>query len=153
MNPLLRQFNNTCDNQQLIKLFINILYDTAQLDGLSEKKIYLMNMILTQLQYAPIHEQARFNEDAYHQSYRQSSSQSPSYGYQQQSLQQAYTTLNIQATNNKQVVKRAYRQLMSQHHPDKLIAKGATSEQIRVANEKTQTIRKAYEKICAEQGW
>jgi DnaJ like chaperone protein len=46
-------------------------------------------------------------------------------------------------------VKKAYRRLMSQHHPDKLVSKGLPEEMIKLANEKTQQIRKAYERIKA----
>lgn len=46
-------------------------------------------------------------------------------------------------------VKRAYRRLISQHHPDKLVAKGLPEEMMTMAKEKTQKIRKAYEIISA----
>ena len=36
---------------------------------------------------------------------------------------------------------------MSQHHPDKLIAKGLPEEMIEVATDKTQEIQKAYDLI------
>ena len=36
---------------------------------------------------------------------------------------------------------------MSQHHPDKLIAKGLPEEMIKVATDKTQQIQKAYEML------
>lgn len=43
--------------------------------------------------------------------------------------------------------KKAYRRLTNQHHPDKLVAKGMPEEMIKIANEKTQEIRKAWERI------
>ena len=42
---------------------------------------------------------------------------------------------------------------MSRNHPDKLISKGLPEEMIKIANEKTQNIRKAYEQICTSKGW
>jgi DnaJ like chaperone protein len=36
---------------------------------------------------------------------------------------------------------------MSQHHPDKLMAKGLPEEAMRMASQKTQEIRRAYETI------
>ncbi len=36
---------------------------------------------------------------------------------------------------------------MSQHHPDKLVAKGLPEELIKDATEKTQQIKAAYERI------
>ena len=44
-------------------------------------------------------------------------------------------------------LKRAYRRLLAQHHPDKLVAKGLPEEMIKLANEKTQKIISAYEII------
>ena len=44
-------------------------------------------------------------------------------------------------------LKKAYRRLMSQHHPDKLVAKGLPEQLIKDATEKTQQIKAAYELI------
>jgi len=42
---------------------------------------------------------------------------------------------------------------MSQHHPDKLVAKGLPPEMIKLATEKTQHIKAAYELIKEARGW
>ena len=44
-------------------------------------------------------------------------------------------------------LKKAYRRLMSQHHPDKLIARGLPPEMQQLAKEKTQEIQAAYERV------
>ena len=49
-------------------------------------------------------------------------------------------------------IKKAYRKQMSQHHPDKLLAKGLPEEMIKIATEKTQNIKAAYDRICAAKG-
>jgi len=49
-------------------------------------------------------------------------------------------------------LKKTYRRLMSQHHPDKLVAKGLPDEMIKDATEKTQQIKKAYEIIKESRG-
>lgn len=49
-------------------------------------------------------------------------------------------------------IKTAYRRLMNQHHPDKLVAKGLPEEMIALATEKTQEIKAAYETIKAVRG-
>jgi DnaJ like chaperone protein len=36
---------------------------------------------------------------------------------------------------------------MSQHHPDKLVSKGLPEEMMKLATEKTQEIKEAYERI------
>ena len=55
--------------------------------------------------------------------------------------------LGISSSADDDEVKRAYRRLMSQYHPDKLVAKGLPEEMMKVATEKTAEIRSAYERI------
>ncbi len=69
------------------------------------------------------------------------------------SLSEAYQLLGIDKTADKAVAKRAYRKLMSQHHPDKLVAKGLPPEMIKIATEKTQAIKAAYDLVKERRGW
>lgn len=69
------------------------------------------------------------------------------------SIADAYELLAIEKTADKSAVKRAYRKMMSQHHPDKLVAKGLPPEMIKIATEKTQHIKAAYELIKEYKGW
>jgi len=62
-------------------------------------------------------------------------------------LAQAYKILGVDKGSSEAEIKKAYRRLMSQHHPDKLVAKGLPDEMIALATEKTQEIRKAYDLI------
>lgn len=157
------------ENTQLLKLFVDIQYQAAQVDQLTAKKFEAMNTILRYLGFAPLVEQFRFYEDfSFRGGYQRQSSQqseqerahqssSSSYrSYQQRptnSLEHAYAVLEISSHATKQEVKRAYRRLISQNHPDKLIAKGLPEAMIKVATDKTQKIRKAYEQICENKGW
>ncbi|NLC09050.1 MAG: molecular chaperone DjlA [Gammaproteobacteria bacterium] len=60
-------------------------------------------------------------------------------------LGQALATLGLPAaTNNFTHVQRAYRRLLSENHPDKLIGAGASKQQIERANDITQELHKAY---------
>ncbi|MGA1561560.1 MAG: co-chaperone DjlA [Gammaproteobacteria bacterium] len=68
------------------------------------------------------------------------------------SLAEDYATLGIAKSASDDEMKRAYRRLMSQHHPDKLVAKGLPEEMMKVAEEKTRQIRSAYERIRAARG-
>jgi DnaJ like chaperone protein len=68
------------------------------------------------------------------------------------SLDDAYAILGVGPDSSNSEVKKAYRRLMSQHHPDKLVAKGLPEEMIRDATEKTRQIRAAYEKIKQSRG-
>ncbi|QSA20106.1 DnaJ domain-containing protein, partial [Vibrio furnissii] len=49
-------------------------------------------------------------------------------------------------------IKRAYRKLMNEHHPDKLMVKGLPPEMMNVAKEKSQEIQHAYDLIKKEKG-
>jgi DnaJ like chaperone protein len=62
-------------------------------------------------------------------------------------LDQAYAILGLQPGAPLPEVKRAYRRLLSQHHPDKLVSKGLPEEMMKLAAEKTHEIRQAYEMI------
>jgi len=62
-------------------------------------------------------------------------------------LANAYRALGVDAAASDADIKTAYRRLMSQHHPDKLIAQGVPPDMIKLATEKTQEIQAAYELI------
>jgi DnaJ like chaperone protein len=63
------------------------------------------------------------------------------------SLNDAYAVLGVDAKANDAEIKRAYRRLLSQHHPDKLVSKGLPEEMMKVAAQKTHEIRQAYERV------
>lgn len=177
------------DNHELLKLFIDIQYRAAQVDGLSIKKIKTLDTIFANLGFAPLHQQYRFYEDfnqtSYSQPYQQSEpeTEQPSSSSQQQQQQRqqyqrqqqqnqqrkqnytnyranpqnhlahAYALIEVDPSTSKQDVKKAYRRLLSRNHPDKLIAQGLPEEMIKIANDKTHKIMKAYELICESKGW
>jgi DnaJ like chaperone protein len=64
-----------------------------------------------------------------------------------QQLESAYKVLGVTPSDSDQVIKKAYRKLMSQHHPDKLVAKGLPPEMMDMAKQKAQDIQAAYEAI------
>jgi len=63
-----------------------------------------------------------------------------------------YVVLGVERTASDAEVKAAYRTLIKEHHPDRLIAQGMPPDVIEVANEKLATINGAYEKIEKERG-
>lgn len=67
-------------------------------------------------------------------------------------LKQAYTALGVDSKASDKEVKTAYRRLMNQHHPDKLVAKGLPESMKEAAEERTREIRKAYETIRDHRG-
>lgn len=68
-------------------------------------------------------------------------------------LDDAYKLLGVSETADGKEVKRAYRKLMNEHHPDKLMAKGLPPEMMNMAKEKSQEIQRAYDLIKKEKGF
>ena len=69
------------------------------------------------------------------------------------SMEQAYRVLGLDPNASDKEVKTAYRRLMNQHHPDKLVARGLPESMTSVAEEKTHEIRAAYERIKTQRAF
>lgn len=63
-------------------------------------------------------------------------------------LADAYLAIGVGPESSDKELKRAYRKLMSENHPDKLIARGVPEAMIKLATERSQEILSAYELIC-----
>jgi len=62
-------------------------------------------------------------------------------------LENAYKALGVASSDSDREIKKAYRRLMSQHHPDKLIAQGVPADMLKLATEKAQEIQVAYDLV------
>lgn len=62
-------------------------------------------------------------------------------------LDEAYRALGVSRENTDQEIKRAYRKLMSQYHPDKLTGQGLPADMIKIATEHAQEVQVAYDMI------
>jgi DnaJ like chaperone protein len=58
-----------------------------------------------------------------------------------------YTVLGLAHNSSKDEVRRVYRQLVAEHHPDRLIAKGVPDEMITMATARMSAINAAYAAI------
>lgn len=70
----------------------------------------------------------------------------------QDTLAAAYQTLGVAATATDAEIKTAYRRLMKENHPDKLVARGLPENMIKLAQEKVQQINVAYDAIKHARG-
>ncbi len=63
-----------------------------------------------------------------------------------------YSVLDANAENTDEEIKKKYRKLVSEYHPDKIAAKGLPDAFIQFANDKFREIQDAYEKIKEQRG-
>lgn len=160
LDSILASLSHACAGQEnLLNIFLDLQLQAACADGIfPHNKRKILEFICYRLRVNP--------SDLFQRAYRYTYNQRQQ-GYQQgqnrqyQSYQQptktntleaAYRLLGVnQATNNIDL-KKAYRKLMSKNHPDKLVSKGLPEEMIRIATQKTQEIKLAYETICKARG-
>lgn len=142
---VLAEFKRECGRRQnLVQIFLEILVEAAYADGeLHSAEQELLLDICKRLglpERSFWQAQQRLGAGGGH-----SRGQSAAGG--KAALNQAYEHLGISATATDAEVKNAYRRLMNQHHPDKLVAKGLPEEMMRFAEQKTIEIKKAYDLI------
>lgn len=70
----------------------------------------------------------------------------------QSAIDDAYAALGLSKTVTDVELKKAYRKLMSQYHPDKLTGQGVPEDMIKMATEKTKEIQIAYDLIKKARG-
>lgn len=64
----------------------------------------------------------------------------------------AYSVLEVERGADMKEIKAAYRRKVREHHPDAMMAEGASDERINAATRKVAAINAAYEQICRERG-
>jgi DnaJ like chaperone protein len=62
-------------------------------------------------------------------------------------LSSAYDALGVSSSASDSEVKKAYRKLMSQYHPDKLMGQGVPDDMLKAATERSQEVQAAYDVI------
>ena len=143
LQQVLLQFRQECHRRRhLLQMFMEILTATALADGsLHPSENTLLQSIagtlgFSRAEYAAILQRQQAGQHMHQQ--RPDSAAA---------LNDAYKLLGIAKTAPDTEVKKAYRRLMNQHHPDKLVAKGLPEEMMAMANQKAMDIKAAYELI------
>lgn len=148
---VLDNFKLACQSYpDLIRFFLELQVKAAMADKVLRESergrlVYIcstLNIPLSELDYL-----LQSYGYAYSYSSQHSSNYFPPVYNLNNKLAEAYKLLGVQANDNNQTIKSAYRRLISKYHPDKLFSKGVPPEMMRVAKEKTQQITVAYDLI------
>jgi len=134
-------------DRNLMQMFLEIQISASFADGtLGTPERSILEHLAQQLGFNSTHLNLLINsvqaQHRFHQQQGQHSQQAS-----QTTLKDAYQALSVSSEASDKDVKRAYRKMMSQHHPDKLAAKGLPDDMLEVAKEKTQEIQAAWEMI------
>lgn len=152
LDEVLDQFKKEVHRRStLIQMFLEIQLQAAYADGSmhkAEEEVLIhicrrLGVPLDQLYRLEEMLKAGFGQGSYRSSTRTSHTIS---------IDDAYAMLGIDKTASDAELKKTYRRLMSQHHPDKLVAKGLPEQMIKDATEKTQQIKAAYEQVKMSRG-
>ncbi len=153
LSAAIMKLREACASEPLLlRLFFEIQVQAATADGsIQSAQQRLLENIASSLGIMWV--DVNFFEQFYSQQQRQSYQHQSHTAYQpRSSLADAYTVLGVSANSSNEEIKKTYRRLMKENHPDKLIAKGLPKEMIKLATEKTQRIQIAYEQIRKARG-
>lgn len=145
LNEVLSQFKQECQRRtNLLQMFLEILIATAFADNkLDAAEHTALKHIATEI---------GFSAQQLEQLIRMVGAQQTHSQTQRPSIDTAYAVLGVSRDISDAELKKTYRRLMSQHHPDKLVARGMPEEMIKLANQKTGEIKSAYEQIKKSRG-
>ncbi len=156
LDEVLQQFRRECRRRStLIQMFLEIQIQAAWADGrmdTAEEQMLLhicQKLGIPEFLFRQLERMIRAQQGSHAGENRRTGGAARS----APSLEDAYAMLGISSHASEAEVKKAYRRLMSQHHPDKLVAKGLPEEMMKVATRKTKEIRKAYEAIKQARGF
>ena len=145
IDEVLGQFRQEVSRRSnLIQMFLEIIIATAFADGsLHSAEQQLLEKIAHDLGYSQQQFKALLGRVTGQEQFLNESSF-------KDKLQAAHELLGVNPGVADAELKKAYRRQMSQHHPDKLVAKGLPEEMMNIAAAKTREIKAAYELIAGQ---
>jgi DnaJ like chaperone protein len=153
LQGVLRQFRAECHRRlDLFRVFVEIQLHAALADGrMHAAERHVLETICAELGISRA-EFARLEQlaSAQHGGWRGAAGGAPRTS--RLGLGQSYKVLGLDSGASDAEVKKAYRRLLHQHHPDKLVAKGLPEEMMKMAEEKTRQVIAAYDRIKEARG-
>jgi len=145
LSKVLRPLSLLIQRRSAVKImFLEIQLQAAMADGeISANELQVIQEVCTFLKMS----QQEMNQLLARMQAQQSFHSSSAGPSSQSMIAEAYKVLGVAADVGDAELKKAYRRLMSQHHPDKLVAKGLPEEMMQLAKEKTQEIQAAYDVV------
>lgn len=151
ISEALHEFRQVAGSSTLIPMFLEIQLQAAYADGsLTPAERAVFKQVCELLGVSNISFELLHKRFQAQRTYYQAGGQQQGGGWSRPSgndLAKAYEVLGVESSASDSEVKRAYRKLMSQHHPDKLVAKGLPEEMMEVAKQKAQEIQAAYDQV------
>ena len=141
LEGILEQFRQECHRRStLIRMFMEIQIQAALADGrIAPEESDILKQVAGALGIAHDDLEQLINlMRGTHASHRKGD---------QISLADAHRILGVKPDTPLPEIRKAYRRLLSRHHPDKLVSKGLPQEMVKLANKKTHEIRTAWEQV------
>ncbi len=150
-NQQIDKFYQYCGAQPyLVELFMEIQLKSVMADNhQNQYKQYALKQICQRLNFSNSAVESLLYQYQSEQAYQKRKRTTRS---TVDELSSAYLRLGIAKDTDTKEVKKAYKKLVSQNHPDKLVAKGLPEEMVKMATEKMQKIQNAYDLICQSRG-
>lgn len=143
--------------RDLRQMFLQIMVDAAySSEGLTAPEQGVLEQVARELHLpasmlaAMLH--ARQSGGSYSAGGQDTGGQRAGAGVQRGTLPQAYAQLGLTPGASDAEVKKAYRKLVSQYHPDKLVSRGLPEEMMDIAKNRVRDINTAYEQIKQAKG-
>lgn len=154
LEDVLEQFRRECHGRRtLIQMFLEIQINAAFADGrMHEAERHLLYHVCDCLRVSRFVCEQLEGMVAAQRHFHERAGERQAAGRSEPGIDDAYRALGVSPDASDAEVKKAYRRLMNQHHPDKLVARGLPEEMISVAKEKTQEIQAAWARIRHARG-